>query len=106
MVLITEIRSLITKIIDDACNTSIFTNKCRILASVLDELKNEITKLKKNIESKQEELRNLEEHLKGLSNIINSFQRGQFFFSFLTKKQKNIFMVKYFAFYIRSSITQ
>lgn len=87
MVLITEIRSLITKIIDDACNTSIFTNKCRILASVLDELKNEITKLKKNIESKQEELRNLEEHLKRLSNIINSFQRGQFFFSFLTKKQ-------------------
>ena len=88
MILIEDILLSISKIIDDACHSTIFTNKCDILASTLKEMKDEIINTKCFDKNRQDDLSKLYDNLRKLSDIIGSFQKEQFFWSILDTDQK------------------
>lgn len=87
MVLLEDIIPTISNIIENAKSTTIFTNKCEIVTSILEEMRTEIVNFHPTKELSQEDLLQLQENFNNLSNIMGSFQKEHFFWSILKTNQ-------------------
>lgn len=75
--------SLIGTIIQEACHTFIFNNKCQVVSTIIEEIKIQLAKNEINAESNQKIISKLIKSLQNLLNLILSLQNEDWFRSIL-----------------------